>query len=155
MDEERESTVKEKGGKKMSEDTIGLGTLLKDTNPADIDKFLATFSKYERLFDKGMNIIEKLDNMGILPAAIRAAGAKSGVKDIDRPLRDPLGLSATSPTHYVFYKFLNKIPSDKIEEMHTGLKKAVEEAMKETVTEEATVVEPPEGSEDGQHEPEV
>ena len=73
-------------------------------------------------------MMEKLDKMGILPAAIRAAGAKSGVPDIDKPLRDPLGLSATSPSHFQFYKFVNKIPSDKVDEMFDGLKRVVAQA---------------------------
>ena len=110
----------------MSGDTIGLASFLKDTSPADIDKFLATFSKYERLLDKGMSVVEKLDKMGVLPAAIRAAGVKSGVPDIDKPLRNPLALSATSPAHFQFYKFVNRIPSDKVDEMFEGLKRAIE-----------------------------
>lgn len=126
------------------EDAIGLGSLLKDTKPEDLDKFLSTFTKYERIFDKAMGMIEKLDKMGILPAAIRTAGVKAGIQDVDRPLKNPLGMVATSPTHYEFYRFLNKIPSDKIDEMHEGIKKAIENAKnenpKETEPEEALEV---------------
>lgn len=107
------------------DEAVSLTTLFKDVKPDDLDKFLSTFTKYERIFDKSMAIVEKLDKMGILPAAIRSVGAKAGVQDIDKPLKNPLNIAASSPTHYEFFRYLNKAQSDKIEQMHEALKTAV------------------------------
>ena len=112
------------------ESEISLGSLLKDASPQDIDSFLKTFEKYEKLFDKGIVVIEKLERLGVIPAIIRTAGAKAGIKDLDKPLQNPLSFVAKTPAHFEFFRLMNDMPSEQIEEMHSRLLTALKAAQK-------------------------
>lgn len=122
-------------------DEISLGSLLKDVSPQDIDSVLATFTKYEKIFDKGIATLEKLEKLGILPAMIRSVGAKTGVIDLDKPLQNPLTFTSKTPAHYEFYRLLNDIPEEVIEEMHHGLLDNIKKAKEneETLKEETEI----------------
>lgn len=110
-----------------------LDNLLDMLNHVDIDnmsKVLKELDKYEKLIDKVSGLTMRLNKIGVLPAILRIAGQKSGVQNIDAPLPQlsPLSLEATSPTHLMMYRELNKQPEDTITAM---FKQAVEIELQE------------------------
>ncbi len=119
-------------------DEISLSTLLKDVSPEDLDSFLAKVTKYEKLFDKGILMVEKLEKLGVIPAIIRTAGAKAGIKDLDKPLQNPLAFVAKTPAHFEFYRMLNDMSEEDVSEMNRRLLTALKamEAKKEEENEE-------------------
>lgn len=95
-------------------DEISLGSLVAKTDPKQLDAFLSTVSKYEKVLDKAVGIIEKLNKMGVLPAAIRAIGVKQGIPDIDKPLTNPLALDASTASHRLLYVTLNGLSEEEV-----------------------------------------
>ena len=83
----------------------------------DLDSFLATLSKYERLLDKFIGIYNRLDRSGVIPVALRILGKKAEI-DVDKPIVNPLSIIAKSATHRAFFEFLNDIPEKDIKELH-------------------------------------
>jgi len=83
----------------------------------DLDSFLATLSKYERLFDKFIGIYNRLDRSGVIPVVLRVIGKKAEI-DVDKPIVNPLSIVAKSATHRAFFEFLNDIPEKDIKELH-------------------------------------
>lgn len=96
--------------------------LLSILNNVDVDKvgsMLKEFEKYEKLLDKISGITMRLNRIGVLPAIIRIAGQKSGIKDLDAPLpqQSELSIIAKSATHLLMYKELNNQPEEVIANM--------------------------------------
>lgn len=112
------------------ETEISLGSLIAKTEPKQLDSFLATVTKYEKLMDKGMAIIEKLNKMGVLPAVIRGIGEKQGIKDIGKPLTNPLALEAATASHRMLYLTLNEAPEEAVIEMFKQATTATAEGSK-------------------------
>ena len=83
----------------------------------DLDSFLATLSKYERLLDKFIGIYNRLDRSGVIPVVLRVIGKKAEI-DVDKPIVNPLSIVAKSATHRAFFEFLNDIPEKDIKELH-------------------------------------
>ena len=83
----------------------------------DLDSFLATLSKYERLLDKFIGIYNRLDRSGVIPVVLRVIGKKAEI-DVDKPIVNPLSIVAKSATHRAFYEFLNDIEEKDIKELH-------------------------------------
>lgn len=108
----------------MADAETALATLVQNVKPGDMDSFLSTISKYEKLLDKGITIVEKLDRIGVLPAAIRMFGEKQGIKDIDRPLTNPLTLTATTSSHKLLFETLNKATEEQVIEMFKAASQA-------------------------------
>ena len=98
---------------------VNLLDMLKDVDVDKVGSVLKEFEKYEKLLDKVSGITMRLNRIGVLPAIIRIAGQKSGIKDIDAPLPQPsqLSIEAVSPTHLMMYKELNAQPEAVIGEM--------------------------------------
>jgi uncharacterized protein YjgD (DUF1641 family) len=95
-----------------------LSTLIAKTDPNQLDSILATAAKYEKLLNAGMRWLDKLDKIGVLPAVIRAVGAKTGIQDIDKPITNPLNFQAATSTHLMLYKLLNSAEEPVIEAMY-------------------------------------
>ena len=103
----------------MSEEVDMLKVLsegAKNIEVNDLDSFLATLSKYERLLDKFIGIYNRLDRSGVIPVALRILGKKAEI-DVDKPIVNPLSIIAKSATHRAFYEFLNDIPEKDIKEI--------------------------------------
>jgi len=83
----------------------------------DLDSFLATLSKYERLLDKFIGIYNRLDRSGVIPVALRILGKKAEI-DVDKPIINPLSIVAKSAIHRAFFEFLNDFPEKDIKELH-------------------------------------
>lgn len=97
--------------------------LLSIIQNVDVDKVgdvLKEFEKYEKILDKVSGIVMRLNRIGVLPAALRILGQKTGMKDIDKPLPQPsqLSIEAISPTHLMMYKEMNKVPETAMAEMY-------------------------------------
>ena len=95
----------------MSEEP-GTTNLLDMMNSIDVDKVgsvLKEFEKYEKILDKVSGITMRLNRIGVLPAILRIAGQKSGIKDIDAPLpqQSALSIDAASSMHLLMFKELN------------------------------------------------
>ena len=102
----------------------GTENLLSMMQNLDVDKVgsvLKEFEKYEKILDKVSGITMRLNRIGVLPAILRIAGQKSGIKDLDAPLpqQNPLSIDAASPMHLLMFKELNA----QKEEVITGLYK--------------------------------
>lgn len=93
-------------------EAVNLLDMLKDVDADKVGSVLKEFEKYEKLLDKVSGIVMRLNRIGVLPAVLRIAGAKSGIQDIDKPLpvQSPLSIDAASPTHMMMFKELNKQP---------------------------------------------
>jgi len=83
----------------------------------DLDSFLATLSKYERLLDKFIGIYNRLDRSGVIPVVLRVIGKKAEI-DVDKPIVNPLNIVARSATHRAFFEFLNDFEEKDIKELH-------------------------------------
>ena len=83
----------------------------------DLDSFLATLSKYERLLDKFIGIYNRLDRSGVIPVVLRVIGKKAEI-DVDKPIVNPLSIVAKTATHRAFFEFLNDFPEKDIKELH-------------------------------------
>jgi len=104
----------------MSEEVDMLKVLsegAKNIEVNDLDSFLATLSKYERLLDKFIGIYNRLDRSGVIPVVLRVIGKKAEI-DVDKPIMNPLSIVAKSATHRAFYEFLNDFPEKDIKELH-------------------------------------
>ena len=104
------------------DDSVGTTNLLDMLNNVDVDKVgdvLKEFEKYEKILDKISGITMRLNRIGVLPAIIRIAGVKSGIKDIDAPLpqQSELSIDAKSSMHLLMFTELNKQPEAVINEM--------------------------------------
>ena len=107
----------------MGETEPGATNLLDMLNGIDVDKVgsvLKEFEKYEKILDKVSGITMRLNRIGVLPAILRIAGQKSGIKDIDSPLpqQSPLNIDAASPMHLLMFKELNAQPEAVISELY-------------------------------------
>ena len=83
----------------------------------DLDSFLATLSKYERLLDKFIGIYNRLDRSGVIPVVLRVIGKKAEI-EVDKPIVNPLSIVAKSATHRAFFEFLNELNEKDIRELH-------------------------------------
>jgi len=104
----------------MSEEVDMLKVLsegAKNVEINDLDSFLATLSKYERLLDKFIGIYNRLDRSGVIPIALRLIGKKAEI-DVEKPLINPLSIVASSATHRAFFEFLNDFEEKDIKELH-------------------------------------
>jgi len=104
----------------MSEEVDMLKVLsegAKNIEVNDLDSFLATLSKYERLLDKFIGIYNRLDRSGVIPVALRILGKKAEI-DVDKPIINPLSIVAKSAIHRAFFEFLNDFPEKDIKELH-------------------------------------
>jgi len=104
----------------MSEEVDMLKVLsegAKNIEVNDLDSFLATLSKYERLLDKFIGIYNRLDRSGVIPVVLRVIGKKAEI-DVDKPIVNPLSIVAKSATHRAFFEFLNDIDEKDIKELH-------------------------------------
>lgn len=106
----------------MGEGEVGMENLLDMLNHVDIDnmgKVLKELEKYEKLLDKVSGLTMRLNRIGVLPAVLRIAAQKSGIKNIDAPLpqQSPLAVEAASPTHLMMFRELNKQPEEAIAAM--------------------------------------
>ena len=99
--------------------TTNLLDMLSNVDVDKVGKALKEFEKYEKLLDKVSGITMRLNRIGVLPAILRIAGQKSGIKNIDAPLpqQNPLSIDAASPIHLMMFKELNKQPEETIGEM--------------------------------------
>ena len=107
----------------MSDEVAGNENLLSMMNNIDVDKVgsvLKEVEKYEKILDKVSGITMRLNRIGVLPAILRIAGQKSGVKNIDAPLpqQSPLNIEAASSIHLLMFKTLNKQPEEIISELY-------------------------------------
>jgi len=89
----------------------------KNIEASDLDSFLATLSKYERLLDKFISIYNRLDRSGVIPVVLRIIGKKAEI-DVDKPISNPLNIVAKSATHRAFFEFLNDFSERDIKELH-------------------------------------
>ena len=101
----------------------GTENLLSMMQNMDVDKVgsvLKEFEKYEKILDKVSGITMRLNRIGVLPAILRIAGQKSGIKDLDAPLprQSPLSIDAASPTHLLMFKELNAQSEEVITEVY-------------------------------------
>ena len=101
----------------------GTENLLSMMQNIDVDKVgsvLKEFEKYEKILDKVSGITMRLNRIGVLPAVLRIAGQKSGIKDLDAPLpqQSPLSIDAASPMHLLMFKELNVQPEAVISELY-------------------------------------
>ena len=83
----------------------------------DLDSFLATLSKYERLLDKVMSIYNRLDRSGVIPVILRIVGKKAEI-DIDKPISNPLNIVAKSAVHKAFFEMMNDLSEEDIKAIH-------------------------------------
>ena len=83
----------------------------------DLDSFLATLSKYERLLDKFIGIYNRLDRSEVVPVVLRVIGKKAEI-DVDKPIVNPLSIVAKTAIHRAFFEFLNDFPEKDIKELH-------------------------------------
>ena len=95
--------------------------------PENLDKLLKDWDKYNKIFDRVNETIEKLNRLGLIPAIVRGIGKKYEIADIDKPLSDPLAISAASPIHKLFFSELNNVPEEQIKEMFKNAMHAAEE----------------------------
>ena len=95
--------------------------------PENLDKLLKDWDKYNKIFDRVNETIEKLNRLGLIPAIVRGIGKKYEIADIDKPLSDPLAISATSVTHKLFFQELNAVSEAQIKEMFKQAMHATEE----------------------------
>ena len=107
----------------MGEDEPGATNLLDMMNNIDVDKVgkvLKEVEKYEKILDKISGITMRLNRIGVLPAVLRIAGQKSGIKNIDAPLpqQNPLNIDAASPMHLLMFKELNTQPEEVISNLY-------------------------------------
>ncbi len=89
----------------------------KNIEASDLDSFLATLSKYERLLDKFIGIYNRLDRSGVIPVILRIVGKKAEI-DVDKPISNPLNIVAKSATHRAFFEFLNELDEHDVREIH-------------------------------------
>jgi len=89
----------------------------KNMDVNDLDSFLATLSKYERLLDKFMGIYARLDRSGVIPVILRIVGKKAEI-DVDKPITNPLNVIAKSATHKALYEMLNEVGEADIRAIH-------------------------------------
>ncbi len=89
----------------------------KNIEVSDLDSFLATLSKYERLLDKFIGIYNRLDRSGVIPVVLRIIGKKAEI-EVDKPISNPLNIVAKSATHRAFFEFLNDLNEQDIKELH-------------------------------------
>jgi len=99
----------------------------KAATPENLDKLLKDWDKYNKIFDRVNDTIEKLNRLGLIPAIVRGIGKKYEIPDIDKPLSDPLAISAASPIHKLFFSELNNVPEEQIKEMFKQVMHATEE----------------------------
>jgi len=83
----------------------------------DLDSFLATLSKYERLLDKFMAIYSRLDRSGVIPVILRVIGKKAEI-DVDKPITNPLNVVAKTATHKALFEMLNEVGEADIRAIH-------------------------------------
>lgn len=103
----------------VNEETVNLLDMLKDVDVDKVGSVLKEFEKYEKLLDKVSGIVMRLNRIGVLPAVLRIAGAKTGVQNLNEPLPKPseLSIEAASPTHLLVFKELNKQSEQLLTEM--------------------------------------
>ena len=89
----------------------------KNVDINDLDSFLATLSKYERLMDKFMGIYARLERSGVIPVILRIIGKKAEI-DVDKPITNPLNIVAKSSTHKALYELLNELPEPDVRAIH-------------------------------------
>lgn len=94
-------------------------SMIKDMDVDKVGGVLKEVEKYEKILDKISGITMRLNRIGVLPAIIRMAGQKSGIKNLDAPLpqQNPLSIDAASPMHLLMFKELNKQPEEAISGM--------------------------------------
>lgn len=99
--------------------TENLLSMLNNVDTQKLGNVLDELSKYEKLLDKVSGIVMRLNRIGVLPAVLRIAGAKTGVQNLNEPLPKPseLSIDAASPTHLLMFKELNAQPEAVIGEM--------------------------------------
>ena len=83
----------------------------------DLDSFLATLSKYERLMDKFISIYNRLDRSGVIPVILRWVGKKTEI-DVDKPISNPLTMIASTATHKAFFEMMNELSEKDIRAIH-------------------------------------
>lgn len=83
----------------------------------DLDSFLSTLSKYERLLDKVMSIYNRLDRSGVIPVILRIVGKKAEI-DVDKPITNPLNIVAKSAVHKAFFEMMNDLSEEDIKAIH-------------------------------------
>ena len=83
----------------------------------DLDSFLATLSKYERLMDKFISIYNRLDRSGVIPVILRFVGKKAEI-DVDKPISNPLTVIAATATHKAFFEMMNELSEKDIRAIH-------------------------------------
>ncbi|RLF97020.1 hypothetical protein DRN58_09275 [Thermococci archaeon] len=105
----------------MSEDSVNILGLIesagKNIEISDLDSFLATLSKYERLMDKFISIYNRLDRSGVIPVVLRIIGKKAEV-DVDKPINNPLIVIASSATHKAFFEMMNDLNEKDVRAIH-------------------------------------
>ena len=89
----------------------------KNVDINDLDSFLATLSKYERLMDKFMGIYARLERSGVIPVILRIIGKKAEI-EVDKPITNPLNIIAKSSTHKALFELLNELPESDIRAIH-------------------------------------
>ena len=96
-----------------------LNTVLdKALDKDNLDKLLKDWDRYNKIFDRVNETINKLDKIGLLPAIVRAVGKKYDIPDIEQPLHNPLNIIAQSPIHKLLFEEMNQIPEPQIKEMY-------------------------------------
>jgi len=89
----------------------------KNIEASDLDSFLATLAKYERLLDKFIGIYNRLDRSGVIPVILRVVGKRAQI-DVDKPIVNPLSIVARTATHRAFFEFLNELDERDVREIH-------------------------------------
>ncbi len=89
----------------------------KNIEASDLDSFLATLAKYERLLDKFIGIYNRLDRSGVIPVILRVVGKRAQI-DVDKPIVNPLSIVARTATHRAFFEFLNDLDERDVREIH-------------------------------------
>jgi len=89
----------------------------KNMDVNDLDSFLATLSKYERLLDKFMAIYSRLDRSGVIPVVLRVIGKKADI-EVDKPITNPLNVVAKTATHKALFEMLNEVGEADIRAIH-------------------------------------
>jgi len=104
----------------MTEEANLLGLIneaSKSMDISDLDSFLSTLSKYERLLDKFMAIYSRLDRSGVITVILRVIGKKTDI-DVDKPITNPLNVVAKTATHKALFEMLNEVGEADIRAIH-------------------------------------
>ena len=79
----------------------------------DVLGFLGAIEKHEKSLDTILKIIDKLNNIGVIPAIVRSLQVKWGI-DLEKPLESSRAIVPKTDTHKIFFEQLNSLSENEI-----------------------------------------